>query len=74
MSRQELIGWLQQQIVEQKRIDASTSGVPLHPDNPQAPSIGKDIAVMSDVQLLLPIDAKKQRKHVKQLFMDRGKL
>lgn len=74
VSRQELVPWLQNQIAEQKRIDIATSGAPVvshsihsiqHP-----PASGKDT---SDLQLLLPTDAKKQRKQVKQLFLDRGK-
>ena len=76
VSRQELVPWLQNQIAEQKRIDIATSGVPVvshsihsihniqHP-----PAGGKDTL---DLQLLLPTDAKKQRKQVKQLFLDRG--
>jgi eukaryotic translation initiation factor 2-alpha kinase 4 len=73
VSRQQLVPWLQNQIAEQKRIDIATSGAPVvshsihsiqHP-----PTSGKDT---SDLQLLLPQDAKKQRKQVKQLFLDRG--
>jgi translation initiation factor 2-alpha kinase 4 len=67
------VPWLHNQIAEQKRIDVTTSGAPVvshsihsiqHP-----PASGKDT---SDLQLLLPTDAKKQRKQVKQLFLDRG--
>ena len=74
VSRQELVPWLQNQIAEQKRIDIATSGAPVvshsihsiqHP-----PASGKDT---SDLQLLLPADTKKQRKQVKQLFLDRGR-
>ncbi|KAJ7220218.1 kinase-like domain-containing protein [Mycena pura] len=71
LTRQELIGWLQQQIAEQKKIDASTSGALRFTDVGTAvPS--KDVAGASGVQLLLPVDIKKQRKQVKQLFMDRA--
>ena len=69
VSRQELVGWLHQQIAEQKRIDSSTAGAPLPPDNI---ILNKDIPGSSDVQLLLPLDAKKQRKQVKQMLLDRG--
>ncbi|KAL9715583.1 eukaryotic translation initiation factor 2-alpha kinase [Leucoagaricus gongylophorus] len=71
LSRQELVGWLQQQIAEQKRADLATSFVPI-----VAETIGvlppKDVSISPDVQLILPIDSKKQRKQVKQLFLDRG--
>ncbi|CAK5281348.1 unnamed protein product [Mycena citricolor] len=72
LTRQELIGWLQQQIAEQKRIDASTSGALRFTDVPGA-SAAAPVVEKSGVQLLLPpVDVKKQRKHVKQLFMDRA--
>jgi len=71
VSRQELVGWLQQQIAEQKRADLATSSAPMVAEN-----IGvlppKDVSISPDVQLILPIDTKKQRKQVKQLFLDRG--
>ena len=76
MSKQELVGWLQQQIAEQTRIDLSTSGVPVFPEGmpgniPIKPT-KETASPTSDVQLMLPVDAKKQRKRVKQLFFDRG--
>jgi translation initiation factor 2-alpha kinase 4 len=73
VSRQELVPWLQNQTAEQKRIDVATPGALVvshsihsiqHP-----PASGKDTP---GLQLLLPTDAKKQRKQVKQLFLDRG--
>ncbi|GLB36853.1 putative anticodon binding domain of tRNAs [Lyophyllum shimeji] len=73
LSRQELVSWLQHEIAEQKRIDLATSGAPNTCDTSIHPLPTKDPAA-SDVQLLLPsADIKKQRKHVKQLFYDRGK-
>ncbi|KAJ7749951.1 hypothetical protein B0H16DRAFT_1675473 [Mycena metata] len=74
LTRQELIGWLQQQIAEQKRIDASTSGAVRFSDITPTmhPVPSKEVGAASAVQLLLPVDAKKQRKQVKQLFMDRA--
>ena len=73
MSKQELVGWLQQQIAEQKRIDLSTSGVPISTEGTASNISSKDmVPPSSDVQLILPGDTKKQRKHVKQLFLDRG--
>jgi translation initiation factor 2-alpha kinase 4 len=85
VSRQELIGWLQQQIAEQKRVDASTYGASALSDPPQSALPSKEVFGVPDVQLLLPGDvkmlgdpkkvpgdAKKQRRQVKQLFLDRG--
>ncbi|KIL60768.1 hypothetical protein M378DRAFT_906708 [Amanita muscaria Koide BX008] len=76
LSKQELVGWLQQQIAEQKRFDLSTSGVPVHSEgtlsNIPTKSTKEAPTTSSDLQLILPVDTKKQRKHVKQLFMDRA--
>jgi len=72
VSRQELVSWLHHEIAEQKRIDLTTSGAAVvSPTIPHAVST-KDLSVFSDVHLILPTDTKKQRKHVKQLFLDRG--
>lgn len=70
MSRQELVGWLQHQIAEQKRIDATTAGAPTILSE-IAPDVAQDSGVLSEVQLLLP-DAKKRVKQVKQIFVDKG--
>lgn len=72
VSRQDLVGWLHQQITEQKRIDSSTSGTISYPAAIPASFSGKDTSGGSDVQLLLPVDTKKQRKQVKQILLDRG--
>lgn len=73
MSKQELVGWLQQQIAEQKRIDLSTSGRLISAEGTLSNVPPKEmVSPSSDVQLILPVDTKKQRKHVKQLFLDRG--
>jgi eukaryotic translation initiation factor 2-alpha kinase 4 len=74
VTRQELIGWLQHEITEQKRIDASTSGAPVFANSLQSSFPAKDVSMPSDVILLLPSDSKKQRKQVKQLFQDRGQI
>jgi translation initiation factor 2-alpha kinase 4 len=66
------VPWLHGQIAEQKRIDATTSGITLNHDVTQSGPAVKDLPMSSDVQLLLPGDAKKQRKQTKQMFMDRG--
>ena len=72
VSRQELVSWLHHEIVEQKKIDLATSGAAVvSPTIPYAVS-SKDVSTSSDVHLILPADTKKQRKHVKQLFLDRG--
>jgi eukaryotic translation initiation factor 2-alpha kinase 4 len=73
VSRQELVPWLQQQIAEQKRIDATTSGISGTSDLTQSGILSRDLPTASDVQLVLPGDAKKQRKQTKQMFMDRGR-
>ncbi|RDB27411.1 eIF-2-alpha kinase GCN2 [Hypsizygus marmoreus] len=72
LSRQELVGWLQSEIAEQKRIDLATSGAPTTSDIVQHTLPSKDPTASSDVQLILPTDTKKQRKQVKQLFLDRA--
>ncbi|KAK7057453.1 kinase-like domain-containing protein [Favolaschia claudopus] len=72
LTRQELVGWLQQQLAEQKRIDATTSGALRFSEMGTHPVVSKEPVAANAVQLLLPVDAKKQRKQVKQLFMDRG--
>ncbi|KAG6888787.1 hypothetical protein C0992_007517 [Termitomyces sp. T32_za158] len=73
LTRQELVGWLQHEIAEQKRIDLATSGAPIMSDSGSQPLPSKDVSITSNVQLLLPpADMKKQRKYVKQLFYDRA--
>ncbi|TFK47428.1 Serine/threonine-protein kinase [Heliocybe sulcata] len=73
ISRAELVGWLQQQIAEQKKVDSSTSGVSAVPDLPIGPvAMAKENSSASDIQLLLPGETKKQLKRSKQMFMDRA--
>ncbi|PCH37122.1 Serine/threonine-protein kinase [Wolfiporia cocos MD-104 SS10] len=72
VSRQELVTFLQQQIQEQKRVDASISGVPSIIDSIQSHNALKETTGSSDVQLILQSDAKKQRKQTKQMFLDRA--
>ncbi|KAF8148631.1 kinase-like domain-containing protein [Crassisporium funariophilum] len=73
LSRQELVGWLQHEIADQKRIDATTSGAQnLLEAAPYLPVI-KDPAVVPEVHLVLPDqNLKKQRKPVKQIFLDKA--
>ena len=72
MSRQELVPFLLQHIAEHKRVDASISGAPLVAESSQGQGPIKEPG-SSEVQLVLPADAKKQRKQTKQIFLDRGK-
>ncbi|KAG1724557.1 kinase-like domain-containing protein [Suillus lakei] len=71
VSRQDLVGWLQHQIAEQKRVDLATSGSSAYPDAVTVPVPSKD-ASAPEVQLILPVDTKKQKKHVKQILLDRA--
>jgi hypothetical protein len=71
VSRPELVPWLQEQIVEQKRIDAETSGTTVL-SHTQGPARPKSSDPMPDVQLILPGDARKQRKQTKQIFLEKG--
>ncbi|KAF9482948.1 hypothetical protein BDN70DRAFT_828321 [Pholiota conissans] len=59
LTKQELVSWLQHQIAEQKRIDATTSGAPGLADSLHVPI--KETPANPLVQLVLP-DPKKQRK------------
>jgi hypothetical protein len=72
VSRPDLVPWLQEQIAEQKRIDAETSGTTILPDNLQGPARSKICGPKVDVQLVLPGDVRKQRKQTKQLFLEKG--
>lgn len=72
VSRPELVPWLQEQIAEQKRIDAETSGTAILSEHSQGPARSKWSGPMPDVQLLLPGDARKQRKQTKQIFLEKG--
>src|ERR1700761_3465275 len=71
VSRLELVPWLQEQILEQKRIDAETSGTSLF-ENSQGPVRSKSSGPMPDVRLVLPGDSRKQRKQTKQIFLEKG--
>ncbi|KAF8483387.1 hypothetical protein DFH94DRAFT_307281 [Russula ochroleuca] len=72
VSRPELVPWLQEQIAEQKRIDAETSGTVILSEHSQVPAQSKWSGPMPDVQLLLPGDARKQRKQTKQIFLEKA--
>lgn len=70
VARHDLVPWLQERIVEQKRVDAATSGVerPVQ-DSAQLSTVPPSAR---DVQLLLPGDLKKGKAGPKQRFSDRG--
>ncbi len=53
-------------------MDASMSGAPLVSESSHSFGAPKEVAGSVDVQLILPTDAKKQRKQTKQMFLDRG--
>lgn len=71
VTRLELVPWLLQQISEQKRVDLSTSGARMFTDITQNNVSSKDVATSSDVQMVLPGDAKKM-KSLKNMYIDRG--
>ncbi|KAF9527861.1 other/PEK/GCN2 protein kinase [Crepidotus variabilis] len=73
LSRQELVGWLHSQIAEQKRIDATTTGVAnaLSEVSVDTGALAKEPSGMTDVQLVLP-DTKKRGKQVKQIFTEKA--
>ena len=54
----------------------STSGTTIQSDVYMSQNVipNKDVAGSADVQLVLPVDTKKQRKQVKQIFLDRGNI
>jgi hypothetical protein len=75
VSRPELVPWLQEQIVEQKRIDAGTSGTTtLPPEHSHGLARSKSSGPIPDVQLVLPGDARKQRKQTKQIYLEKGEI
>ncbi|KAF9561509.1 other/PEK/GCN2 protein kinase [Agrocybe pediades] len=72
LTRQELVGWLQHQIADQKRLDASTAGTSNSlPETAPNVSIMKDTATLPDVHLVLP-EGKKQSKSHKQIRLDKA--
>lgn len=70
VARHELVSWLQEKIVEQKRIDAVTSGAERPPQDSALPPTVPSSA--RDVQILLPGDLKKGKAGPKQKFSERG--
>ncbi|KAJ4467716.1 kinase-like domain-containing protein [Lentinula edodes] len=78
VSKADLIGWLQHEIGEQKRIDATTACTPASSrlGGPSVTQLGRSNIVLppgsADVQLCLPQETKKQRRQVKQMFLDRA--
>lgn len=73
VARHELVPFLQQQLLEQKRVDASISGVPsIGSESSPGLNSAKETTSSADVQLVVPSDIKKQRKYTKQMFTDRA--
>ncbi|KAI0266451.1 kinase-like domain-containing protein [Gloeopeniophorella convolvens] len=72
VSRAELVPWLQEQIAEQKRLDADTSGAAALSEGSQGLVRSKSSGPMPEVQLILPGDTRKQRKQTKQIFLEKG--
>lgn len=67
-----MVGWLQHQIADQKRLDVSMSGTAIAlPETSPNLSIMKDTATLPDVHLVLP-EGKKQSKSHKQIRLDKG--
>ncbi|TFY68401.1 hypothetical protein EVJ58_g1031 [Rhodofomes roseus] len=72
VSRHELVPFLQQQLLEQNKIDASISGVSAVAESTPVSNGTKEPVGRADVQLILPSDTKKRAKYTKQMFMDRA--
>ncbi|KAI0777469.1 Serine/threonine-protein kinase [Trametes elegans] len=68
----ELVSFLQQQIAEQKRVDATTSGAAAILENPQAQSAPKEPSTSGDTIVVLPGDAKKSRKMTKTVWLNKA--
>ncbi|CDO76045.1 hypothetical protein BN946_scf184959.g3 [Trametes cinnabarina] len=68
----ELVSFLQQQIAEQKRIDATTSGAASTLENPQAQAVAEKPSITGDTLVVLPGDIKKQRKATKTVMLNKA--
>ncbi|KAI0653862.1 Serine/threonine-protein kinase [Cubamyces menziesii] len=68
----ELVSFLQQQIAEQKRIDATTSGAASTPENPQLQPVSEKPSTSVDTLVVLPGDIKKQRKATKTVMLNKA--
>ncbi|KAI9060398.1 Serine/threonine-protein kinase [Trametes sanguinea] len=72
VSPNELVSFLQQQIAEQKRIDATTSGAASTLENPQAQAVAEKPSITGDTLVVLPGDIKKQRKGTKTVMLNKA--
>ncbi|OSC98901.1 Serine/threonine-protein kinase [Trametes coccinea BRFM310] len=72
VSPNELVSFLQQQIAEQKRIDATTSGAAATLENPQAQAVAEKPSITGDTLVVLPGDIKKQRKGTKTVMLNKA--
>ncbi|KAH9846907.1 Serine/threonine-protein kinase [Lenzites betulinus] len=68
---QELVSFLQQQIAEQKRIDATTSGAATI-ENGQLQPVTKEPSSTGETLVVLPGDVKKQRKGIKSVVLNKA--
>ncbi|KAI8973080.1 Serine/threonine-protein kinase [Trametes punicea] len=68
----ELVSFLQQQIAEQKRIDATTSGAASTLENPQVSSVIKEPSPVAETLVVLPGEIKKQRKGTKTVMLNKA--
>ncbi|KAI0666498.1 Serine/threonine-protein kinase [Trametes maxima] len=67
----ELASFLQQQIAEQKRIDATTSGAAII-DSPQSQPVAKEPSITAETMVVLSGDMKKQRKGTKSVMQNKA--
>ncbi|KAI0354133.1 Serine/threonine-protein kinase [Trametes cingulata] len=68
----ELVPFLQQQIAEQKRIDATTSGAANVENTPAQTAAAKELTTTGEVLVVLPGDIKKQRKGHKTMMLNKA--
>ena len=73
MQSQDLVSYLQHHIAEQKRYDASLSGIQVPAEISQTQPVTKEAAPVSDATVVLPNDSnKKTRKGTRGLYGNKG--
>lgn len=73
MQSQDLVSYLQHHIAEQKRYDASLSGIQVPAEISQTQPVTKEAAPVSDAIVVLPNDSnKKTRKGTRGLYGNKG--
>ncbi|KAI0635341.1 Serine/threonine-protein kinase [Trametes polyzona] len=68
----ELVPFLQQQIAEQKRVDAATSGAAVIENGQPQPLAKEQSSSTGEVLMVLPGDVKKQRKGTKTVLLNKA--